>query len=571
MKKYVKADNDKFNQFIDKKYKQFEIPKKKRTFNEICFPKKYELQIPQKFLSHYINPDTPYTGVLVYYGIGAGKTCTAIRICENFRGKNKIFVVLPASLENNFRDELRSECVDNSFLTKNEKKKLQTLDIKSQEYNDIIESSNNKIDKVYNIYSYNKFIKLISQNRLNLNNSLVVIDEVHNLISNTGSSYDILYEKIHNSNNLKLVIMTATPIFDKPNEIALTMNLLLKDKQLPIGKDFNKMFLEREIDNNGDIIYSAKNLDIFRQYVKGYISYYKGAPSYVYPSKNSKIVNVKMSDHQLKNYIKIIKDAKIETTDIVNSFLIASRMTSNISYPNGKVSEKGFASMRNNSYDLEKIKIYAPKFIAILKNIKKSFSSKGESDKNNGPAFVYSSFKKYGGVYDFANFLKHMGYKDYQEYGPGKKRFAIWSGDQDNLDKNEIKNVVNNYQNKNGELIKIIIGSPSIKEGVSLKRFSQVHIMEPYWNISRLLQIEGRAIRYCSHRDLEKEKQHVDVFIYVATHPTIKMTVDQHIVDLADKKENIKSEFLRALQESAIDCRLFKEHQEKGEKVNCIN
>ena len=40
-----------------------------------------------------------------------------------------------------------------------------------------------------------------------------------------------------------------------------------------------------------------------------------------------------------------------------------------------------------------------------------------------------------------------------------------------------------------------MLGSPSIKEGVSLLRIEQVHILEPYWNMSRILQIIGRATR----------------------------------------------------------------------------
>ena len=36
--------------------------------------KEYILQNPQKFVSQYIHPDTPYTDLLVFHQIGAGKT-----------------------------------------------------------------------------------------------------------------------------------------------------------------------------------------------------------------------------------------------------------------------------------------------------------------------------------------------------------------------------------------------------------------------------------------------------------------------------------------------------------------
>lgn len=71
--KYPKISDDDFYKRINKIYKKFTIPKKKKTFNEICFPKNYQLQLPQQFVSKYINPNTPYTGLLLYHNIGSGE------------------------------------------------------------------------------------------------------------------------------------------------------------------------------------------------------------------------------------------------------------------------------------------------------------------------------------------------------------------------------------------------------------------------------------------------------------------------------------------------------------------
>ena len=48
-------------------------------------------------------------------------------------------------------------------------------------------------------------------------------------------------------------------------------------------------------------------------------------------------------------------------------------------------------------------------------------------------------------------------------------------------------------------------------EGISLTGVRQVHIMEPYWNVSRLDQVIGRAVRYCSHKDVIKSKHQSSV------------------------------------------------------------
>jgi hypothetical protein len=80
--------------------------------------------------------------------------------------------------------------------------------------------------------------------------------------------------------------------------------------------------------------------------------------------------------------------------------------------------------------------------------------------------------------------------------------------------------------------------------------------MEPYWNMSRVLQIIGRAIRFCSHNDLPKNKRNVEVYLYLATQ-TGKKTIDQVIWSLAKKKNSLISNFENALKESAVDCELF--------------
>ena len=154
--------------------------------------------------------------------------------------------------------------------------------------------------------------------------------------------------------------------------------------------------------------------------------------------------------------------------------------------------------------------------------------------------------------------LEEYGYKNYEFHGSGRKRFAVWSGDQDPTFKEEVKTVFNNKNNSDGSKIRIILGSPSVKEGISFLRVQEAHIMEPYWNWSRLEQIIGRAVRFCSHKDMEFDKQLVKVYIYLAVHPKLKMSIDQHIMQIAINKKQVNLDFEMALKETAVDCELFK-------------
>ncbi len=62
----------------------------------------------QEFVRDYLTKGTPYRGLLVYHGLGSGKTCTSIAAAEALYNspKKKIWVLTPATLSNNYRREL---------------------------------------------------------------------------------------------------------------------------------------------------------------------------------------------------------------------------------------------------------------------------------------------------------------------------------------------------------------------------------------------------------------------------------------------------------------------------------
>ena len=209
------------------------------TMENFCLPKKYTLQPQQKALTDILSSkyapwiiDKNIRGILLFHQIGAGKTCTSISIAEKFKFKMKIMIVLPASLIDNFLSEMRTECTGDIYVKKEERIKLKKLNFDEDEYKIIINKINERIYKYYTIYSYHKFINLIKENKLiNLNNTLLIIDEIQNMISLNGTFYNLLYNIINKSDNkLKIILMTATPIFDKPVEIALTLNLLKSNR-----------------------------------------------------------------------------------------------------------------------------------------------------------------------------------------------------------------------------------------------------------------------------------------------------------------------------------------------------
>jgi superfamily II DNA or RNA helicase len=552
--KYPNTNDNDFQKKIATIFKQYRIKEKKQSMKDICFPTKFTYQNPQLFVSQFINPQTPYKNLLIYHKIGAGKTCAGVKICEEWKHKKKIMVVVPAALVGNFYKELRSFCTGDEYISNKDRKRLSELNPDKDEYKSIIANSTRKINKFYTILSYHKFVNLAVEKQISLKNTLLLIDEVQNIVSECGTFYTTFMKAIHSAPvDLRIVLLSATPIFDKPMEMGLTLNLLRLDNEFPTGTKFNDMFIKTK-KKNDETIYELKNVNKLKNMLSGCISYYKGAPDHVFPKKNLKLVKCQMSRFQYEAYRTVMEQegfGRFGDSDILNlpnNFLIGPRIISNIAYPNKGIDQDGFDSFKGKALDYNMLKLYSIKFYKIMKKIKSC----------KGTVFIYSNFLQFGGIKSFIKVLEYHRYKNFKTHGKGKLRFAIWSGDETHEKKELIKDFFNKKENVDGSILKILLGSPSIKEGVSLLRVQQVHILEPYWNMSRMDQIIGRAIRFCSHKDIPFDQREVKVYIYIAVGlKANEITVDKHILNLAFKKKELTDQFDDIMKETAIDKYLF--------------
>jgi len=558
MVKYPNLNDINFQEKIKELFREYKLKKKKQSIKDFCYPKKFTFQLPQLFVADFLSPNTSYKSLLLYHRIGAGKTCAAIQIAEKWKKHKKILLIGPASLLTNFYKELQSKCTGNEYITKQEIDKLNSLSPSSKEYQQIIDTVNERIHEYYEIYSYHKFVELYNSKKIKLKNKLMIIDEVHNIISEDGTFYTTFSKYIETAmnkyNDFRLVLMSGTPIYDKPAELGLIINLL-KPNTFENIDDFNDEFLEKKTEDD-NIIYNLKNENKLSKILQGHVSYYEGAPAFTFPKTHIKYVKCRMEKFQSDAYTSFIEQEKkglfLQSPDILklsNSFMLGGRIISNVAYPNRKIDEKGLASFTGNYLSWNNLSKYSIKFYKILKKI----------ERCNAPIFVYSNFKEHGGIEDFKRVLDYHGYSNFLEEGSGKKRYAIWSGDENLKEKNLIRETINNKDNKDGSKLKIILGSPAIKEGISLLRIRQVHVLEPYWNMSRLDQVIGRAVRFCSHKDLPRDERNVSIYIYITIDKskTNPISIDQQILSIALRKKILINQFETVLQKSAIDYYLF--------------
>ena len=112
-----------FNDKIYKK-KEFNINElEEYTEKQIQLRKKdenFKTTNTQSFIKTYMSNHTPYKGLLLWHGVGVGKTCGAISIAENFKNKD-IEILLPSNtLKQNWKDEIIN-------IRKEFKKKIKTV------------------------------------------------------------------------------------------------------------------------------------------------------------------------------------------------------------------------------------------------------------------------------------------------------------------------------------------------------------------------------------------------------------------------------------------------------------
>lgn len=206
----------------------------------------------------------------------------------------------------------------------------------------------------------------------------------------------------------------------------------------------------------------------------------------------------------------------------------------------------------------------SPKILYIIFNILKS----------PGPVLVYSNYVLVEGLQIFKIYLNYFGFTDYTgdlDQGKDGFRYTEYLGGINEKERARNLHVFNEKANKYGKDIKIILISPAGSEGISLRNVRQVHIMEPYWHEVRILQMVGRAIRYCSHSDLPVDERHVDIYRYISVRQdNQKMTTDQYIENLARSKEGLIQSFLDTMKEVAIDCGLDKTHNMMVQEYKCF-
>lgn len=487
--------------------------------------------------------NTDQRGIILYHGLGSGKTITSIAIAELF--DKTVVVVVPASMRTQWDKELATMKVNK---------------------------------KNYQVFSYEQ----INDEKIeSVNEKVFIVDEAHRIRSSKTVTSKTLVKLLQDS--FKVILLTGTPMVNTPVDMSPLINVIKGENILPMDdKQFNEKFYIQQskalpaedkrcrlfspitctdnglmhkdrlckyhyvknakgslkkklttVDLNGSktlkewrekqkerinkaravakLVEMKPNVSEYSKYVKQMISYYKPEPDLKYfPKVETNTIKVSMSTEQNKLYQAAQKKVnKIDLELLKNGIEVTKKTSAFNAFLN-------YTRQISNTYSG---KTNTPKLLKVLEYIK----------KYPKPVIVYSNWLE-NGIEPLDKMLKED--KD-------KMTHLKFTGSMTDAQKKE---VVEKY---NSGKLDVLLLSSSGGEGLDLKNTRQIHILEPHWNDAKISQVIGRGIRYKSHEELDTKDRKVNVFHWISTPLNRKdIGTDEYLYQLSEKKLKEMQDFL---------------------------
>ena len=289
---------------------------------ELLANAEFELAPQQAFVRNFLSFQTPYNSLLLYHGLGSGKTATSIGVCEEQRdylkqmgiSKRTIIVASP-NVQDNFRvqlfDERKLKLVDGLWNLKGATgnkfiKEINPMNMKGLTKEKVVSQIKAIINTSYLFLGYIEFanyiekvkevkgsfrdeqdkrIKMTRNLKYEFDNRLIVIDEIHNIrIAEENKNKKVaiqLEDLIKSASNMRLLLLSATPMYNSYKEIVWLLNLMnLNDRRATIEiKDVFDKDGNFKKGPNGE----EEGKELLSRKATGYVSFVRGENPYTFP------------------------------------------------------------------------------------------------------------------------------------------------------------------------------------------------------------------------------------------------------------------------------------------------
>ena len=459
----------------------------------------------QEFVRRFMSPYTPYKSLILYHSLGSGKSiaCIAVAVDHYLHSKKKCIIVTKGDSGTiNFINQIQMYH-DMSVSGKENRWNMSMFTMKH--YISLSNQINNMSDnEITNAFS----------------NSIIVLDEVHNVRYlkkvTEHSVYGSIIRVLKLCAGVKIIIATATPMTDNHEQINSLLGICNHSR-----KDLHSM--------RGIISYNCVIQDRPASTEMGTLEYVPGV----------RVWASEMTGHQRKAYSE--EDTDKPPEDIYRKLTHISLFCFEDGTHGREVTEckmkktKMLATITSMSTKHTKQIRYVkhsilPEFSdSLAGNALRNSSSKYSAvmdllNSSSGNVFIFLEEVKGSGLLLLASILEYHGYElylgdDISNMHPGK-RYTMCVGSSDICPNNSDRlEGFNCDMNKNGDYVRVLLGSRVIGESITLKNVRQFYCLTPHWNDSTVDQAIGRVVRNKSHASLDVEDRNVNVYIHVSIFP----------------------------------------------------
>jgi hypothetical protein len=279
----------------------------------------------QLFVGKFLDYRSNFKDMLIYHGLGSGKTATAINVYNVLYNSSpgwNIILLIKASLHQNWLDELNRWLYKEDF-------EYRMKNIIFVHY-----------DSPFANKSFMEAIRTSDSSKKNM----YIIDECHNFIGNVYSNistskgkraqeiYDYIIQDKKEHDSTRVILLSGTPAVKNPFELSLLFNLLRPNIFPKSESQFNQYFINQ---STGEISNAYKNM--FQRRILGLVSYYIGSTPDSYATQTTYYVDVKMSEHQRSIY-KYYEEVEAKALQLSKgkseSYRTYTRQACNFVFPN---------------------------------------------------------------------------------------------------------------------------------------------------------------------------------------------------------------------------------------------